>query len=173
MVELSKTLAALVYFRRGPQDMPYSAGGAVLLSLLFAFLYANNHDNVYIAPADNVMFSLVRVYVFGFLVCALLRIKNMQDRWRQTLFAFYGAGVLLELSRWLLAAVLAGGGTVLWIHLTVDFWYLAVCVSIIRHALGLSLGRAVLTAVACNVATSITGLAFIGLPTLDFAPPEN
>lgn len=172
MVELSKTLAALVCFRRGPQDMPYSAGGAGLLSLLLALLYVCSHKAL-IALDDNIMLSLVQVYLFGFLVCGLLRIKNLQGRWWQTLFALYGAGVLLELSRWLLAGGLAGGANVLWIHLAVNVWYLAVCVFIIRHALDISVGRAVFTAIACKIVTGAIGLAFIGLPALDFARPES
>lgn len=183
---------ALILFRAGPQDFPYSlplartcAALAVLASLLLMLPL--------IPPPLALAASIGGAAGLAFFTRTLLRARKMENRLAQTLTAHYAAGALFALAMWpafqqLAPAMMSLLGdpaalerlrageqpTVqapVWASLWADllfFWSLAVSVRINRLASDLSLpAGALLTLAALLVMMSFVVLAqLLSLPVL-------
>ena len=169
---LAQSLLHLVRFRCGPQDMPHSRDWAILTSLLLLFLLSIN-DALYRESLQNFLFSVVRVYFLGLLVYLFLGSVRKRRRWLQTLIALYGAAIVLESLRLILNVVAPEAlkpSPLIWVHQGIGLWYLVISVSILKQAMELSTGKAILIAIGCGILPVLLGFMLFGLPHLAIAP---
>ncbi len=158
MTQLLTYFVRLCLFQSGPQDAPASER----LMLATGFLVVVSHvltNNLYDTMYSRIVIAVSQVLVFGAVVYLVLKIKNLESRWVQTLTALYGAAALFQFASWPLVGLLGSGDGVeptglpqpLWLHLATGAWYLAVMSNILRHALDTTIGRGVAAAIFCQL----------------------
>ncbi len=160
MTQLLNYFVALCLFRRGPEDAPSSEQLLIAAGVLVALSHALT-NNLYDTLYSRVVIAISQVLVFGAVVWLVLRIKNLESRWVQTLTALFGAAALFQFASWPLIELLGGGNgdepaafpQPLWLHVVIGGWYLAVMSHILRHALDTSIGRGVAAAIFCQLST--------------------
>jgi len=166
MSQLLTYFVRLVLFRSGPQDAPASEQYLIATGVLVAVSYAltnNLYDSVY----HRVVIAVSQVIVFGAVVWVVLRLRNLQARWTQTLTALFGAAALFQFATWPVVELASSGEPSsmglpqpLWFHIATGAWYLAVMSHVLRHALDTTIARGVAAAVFCQLST-IIGLILV------------
>lgn len=152
MASVLQTLVNMLQLRAGPQDLP--ASGAVFLGSIVAVMAASLLAVRSLYPLD---LALVRIGLDLLLqaafVFAALRWAGHPPRFRQTYAALCGTGALLILLIWPLVDILQDrspedtlAGVALMLLFGIYGWSVAVIGHILRHALDLRMGPAVLLA---------------------------
>lgn len=172
MTQLLKIYIDLCLFQAKPQDLPFSRGLVVVTGVLAAVTVALS-DLSHDAVGTRVAFAAVQVGLFGLVMWAVMRLKGYAERWPQTISAMFGTAALLQLvlwpiSRWLnrvhespdQAAVPA------LLFYAVGIWVFAIMVSVLRHAVEISLGMSlVICLLAQGVVIALVFFMFgIGAP---------
>ncbi|KAA3632915.1 MAG: hypothetical protein DWQ08_02650 [Proteobacteria bacterium] len=166
MNQLLSYFVNVCLFRSGPQDAPASEALLIATGFLVALSYTLT-NGMYPSLYDRIVIAVSQVLVFGAVVWVVLKIKNLESRWVQTLTALYGSAALFQFLSWPFIEMFDGTGgesadlpQPLWLHVAVGAWYLAVMSNILRHALETSLGRGVAAAIFCQLST-VFGLVLI------------
>jgi hypothetical protein len=141
----------LCRFRAAPQDLPASRTllwGSALVAIVSAPPGNEGVLSAWIAAG-------LQTVLLGLFVHTLLGLQNRAERWEQTGAAVFGATALINLLAW---------PVVLWyfrvvetqaafmpslLGLLLSGWYLAVLAHILRHALEVGFGAALLLSVGC------------------------
>ncbi|MCZ7599842.1 MAG: hypothetical protein M5U09_21870 [Gammaproteobacteria bacterium] len=133
MSQLLTYFVRLVLFRSGPQDAPASEQYLIATGVLVAVSYAltnNLYDSVY----HRVVIAVSQVIVFGAVVWVVLRLRNLQARWTQTLTALFGAAALFQFATWPVVELASSGEPSsmglpqpLWFHIATGAWYWRSC----------------------------------------------
>ncbi len=159
MTEILSYFVRLCLFRNGPQDAPGTEQALVAAGALTAISHALT-NNTYDTLTTRMIIAVAQVVVFGAVVWLVLKVKNLEPRWRQTLTALFGAAALFQFVSWPLIASFDPGAEAtsglpepLWLHVVIGVWYLAVMAHIFRHALETSIGRGLAAAVFCQLTT--------------------
>ena len=154
MIALARAMWQICTLRRGPQDLPASSMLMVLMLLLNAIASATL-ETIEMPAANAVMAALVDAVVVVIVMGALLQATGRRHRFRQTVTAIAGAGLLLSffalpVLSWLASSVEqrrdVGIPMLLW--LAVFGWNLLVIAHILRHAIDSNLVVGFVLAVA-------------------------
>jgi len=141
----------LCRLRAAPQDLPTSRT-LLWTSALAAVLSAPPGDE---GLLSGWVASSLQVALLGLFVHTLLGLQNRPERWDQTGAAVFGTTALINLMAW---------PVVLWyfrspdpdaafipslLGILLSCWYIAVLAHILRHALELGFGAALMLSVGC------------------------
>lgn len=172
MASVLQVLTEMLRLRAAPQDLPARDDlllGSVAAAAVAAMLAIRRIYPLDLAAA-RVALDLVLQLA---LVLVALRITGHPERFRQTFSALCGTGAILVLLTWPLIDILssqppesglAAGAVVLLFG--IYGWGVLVMGHILRHALGLALGRGVLLALGYVIVATI--IADVTVP-----PPES
>lgn len=168
--DLLKQLLDICRFRAGPEDLP--ASRALVLVTAVASVISNTLiDNFHRAMSAVLAMSIAQVALFGGVIWLVLMLRGFPERWDQTISALYGTGALLQLAGWAVvsAAMLLTGaepGQVLPAMLLtgLGIWFLAIMTWVLRRAMEISTGIALLASIGCQL--------LIGLVLFQFFPPD-
>jgi hypothetical protein len=141
-------LARMLYLRSGPQHLPASKSLAVFL--LAAYVAQNLLTGQQLADDYAAEKSLVAITLQIVILTGLLRWRNFQERFVQTLTALVGVGIFFNAIIWALLTqsdpdLSQPGLALAWFG--VFFWSLFVDASIYRHSLAVSLAVGMLITV--------------------------
>ncbi len=160
-MRLIKTLLGICLWRAAPQDLPVS--NSLLVSALIAYGLAD-----VIGVLDNLsMDSAVLAAVVDTLLLVgatnlVLRWRNLENRFVQTLSALAGCGALLSLVAWTIAEVSRGWLPPEWVWAPFLVWYTLVFGHVLRHALSMSLAAGVgVSLLYLILSMGVTGLFVI------------
>ena len=154
MLQLINAFVDICLLRRGPQDLPTSTTLTALCLLLYALLVAT--AEVVTGESERaVPWAAISLGGVILVISALLRLRNVAERTRQTLTALAGCGFLLGLAQLPLFAALPAEGEpagallplAFLVSLVLFFWSFAVEGHILRHALSVSFPAGVLVSV--------------------------
>lgn len=171
MASVLQLFAEMLRLRAAPQDLPARDDlllGSVVAAAATAMLALRSLYPLDLAAA-RIALDLALQLVF---VLAILRLVGHPERFRQTFSALCGTGAILVLLTWPLNDILASrepesgiaaGAVVLLFGIYA--WSVLVTGHILRHALGLTLGRGVLVALAYVFVATL--IAAVTVP-----PPE-
>lgn len=160
MASVLQTLVSMLQLRAGPQDLP--ASGRVFLGSIAAVVTASLLAVRSLYPLDLavVRIGLDLLLQAGFLFAAL-QWTGQPVRFRQTYAALCGTGALLVLLIWPLVDILRDrspeetlSGVALMLLFGIYGWSVAVIGHILRHALDLRMGPAVLLALGYFIASA-------------------
>ena len=172
MVNVLNTLLAIALFRAKPQDLPSSNQLLVVTTFLAILTYALTdtlHDQIGLIMAT----AIAQVVLFGAAIYFALRIKNVAERWPQTITALYGCGAILQLLGWPLSIWLgyivdpAQRSMPFLLIVALGFWFLAIMTWVLHHALDTPKPISFLISMTCQ------GVVVIGLLTLLGPDPFN
>jgi len=166
----SLVFAELLRLRARPQDLP-ARDGVVVGSVLAVFGASMLAVHEIYTPGRAVGRVLVDVLLEAGFVLGVLRVTGRPERFRQTFSALCGTGAILVLLTWPLVDIVvqrppgsALAGIALLLLLAIYGWSALVIGHILRYALDLSLGRAVLLALAYVLVSSLLGDALVPPP---------
>lgn len=155
------TLLGICLGRAAPQDLPVSR--SLLVSTLIAYGLAD-----VIGVLDNLsMNSAALAAAVDTLLLAgatnlVLRWRNLENRFVQTLSALAGCGALLSLVAWTIAEVSRGWLPPEWVWAPFLVWYTLVFGHVLRHALSMTLAAGVAVSLLYLIlAMGVTGLFVI------------
>ena len=135
---IMKTLLGICLWRAAPQDLPVS--NTLLVSALIAYALADvvgvldnlSMDSAALAAAVDTLLLVAATNL-------VLRWRNLENRFVQTLSALAGCGALLSLVAWTIAEVSRGWLPPEWVWAPFLVWYTLVFGHVLRHALSISL----------------------------------
>lgn len=141
-------LVRLLYLRGGPQHLPVSRALAVFL--LGVYVVQNLVTGQQLADEYAAEKSLVAIVLQVTILTGLLRWRNYQARFIQTLSALVGVGIIFNTITWVLLTqsdpnLSQPGLAIAWFG--VFFWSLFVDAHIYRHSLSVSLAAGMLITV--------------------------
>lgn len=157
----------LIRLKRGPQDLPASQNLLIITAgLLIVTAVLGDHMND--GFSDRLIFALSQVAILTAMVWVILALNQKPERVVQTLTAFYGTSVLIQLvvwpfRSWLLSMSEEAQKQVtlpLFIVVVLAIWSFVVMVHIYRNALDCSRGKAILMSVFTQM---IVGLIILSL----------
>lgn len=168
--DLLRQLLEICRFRAGPEDLPASRA-LVLLTAAASVISNTLIDNFHKSVTAVLGMSIAQVALFGGVIWLVLVLRGFPERWDQTITALYGTGAILQICGW---AVVSGAmlvtaaepGQLLPAMLLTGLgvWFLAIMTFVLRRALEISLGLALLASIGCQL--------LIGLVLFQFFPPE-
>lgn len=149
MQAIIRAFIELCLLRRGPQDLPASqalliASGALLV------VTAVISDQLNAGFDDRLMFALAQIGLLTVIVWAILTFRGKPERVPQTLTAFYGSGVLIQVLVWPFRAWLLSledqqqGLLPLLAIVAFAIWSFVIMIHIYRNALETTTGPAIL-----------------------------
>lgn len=170
MASVLQLFAEMLRLRAAPQDLPARDGivvGSVVAAAGAALLAIRSLYPLDMAAA-RIALDLVLQLAF---VVAVLRLAGHPERFRQTFSALCGTGAILVLLTWPLNDILASrppesglaAGAVLLLF-GIYGWSVLVAGHILRHALGLTLGRGVLVALGYIVVATFIAAVLVPPP---------
>ncbi len=169
-------LLNLCLLRAGPQDAPSSDTLLVASGFLVALSYTFT-NTIYEGLSLRIIVAVSQVIVFGLVVWLVLKIKNLEIRWKQTLTALYGAAAVFQFATWPVIVFYDDGiphptglPEPLMLHVVVGFWYLAVMANILRHSLETTLVRGVAAGLFCQFSTVLGLLLILWILGIEAAP---
>ncbi|MBI5612276.1 MAG: hypothetical protein HY942_04275 [Gammaproteobacteria bacterium] len=160
-----KTLLDICLLRGRPQDLPASknlVAVTALLSIAGHFTLDQLHQDAF----ARLTFAAAQTALLGAVVWALLKLRGYPERWLQTVTALFFANIVADIVTWLAAAHALGpeaSAPEPWVTgfvLATAIWFIAIMAQVLRHALAVSLGLAVLASLGCALAS---GLALMAL----------
>jgi hypothetical protein len=157
----------LIRLRRGPQDLPSSQNLLIITGFLLivtAILGDHMNDDF----AGRLIFALTQVAILTITVWIILALNRKSERAVQTLTAFYGTSVLIQLVVWPFRSWLVSMGEEAQQQATLPLlavialavWSFVVMVHIYRNALDASRGKAILISILTQV---IIGMSMLTL----------
>jgi hypothetical protein len=157
----------LIRLRRGPQDLPSSQNLLIITGFLLivtAILGDHMNDDF----AGRLIFALTQVAILTITVWIILALNRKSERAVQTLTAFYGTSVLIQLVVWPFRSWLLSMGEEAQQQATLPLlavialavWSFVVMVHIYRNALDASRGKAILISILTQV---IIGMSMLTL----------
>ncbi|MFT7529363.1 MAG: hypothetical protein ACI9FD_000365 [Gammaproteobacteria bacterium] len=161
--------------RRKPQDLPSSDSLLIVAGVLVVLSYTvtnATHDGLLV----KLIVAVAQIATFSGVVWLVLKIRNFEQRWKQTTTALFGSAAIFQFAT-LPFMVLFDQGTPpspvpqpILIHLFIGIWYLAVMAHILRHSLETSMARGVMSGLFCQL-TTVFALLFVlqilGINTAD------
>ncbi len=159
----------LIRLRRGPQDLPASQNLLIITGLLL-IVTAMLGDHMNSDLSGKLMFALTQVAILTATVWIILALNQKSERALQTLTAFYGTSVLIQLAVWPFRSWLLSMGEDAQQQATIPLlavialavWSFVVMVHIYRHALDASRGKAILVSIITQI---IIGMSMLTLFT--------
>ncbi len=157
----------LIRLRRGPQDLPTSQS-LLFITVFLLIVTAMLADHMNKDFTDKLIFALTQVAILSATVWGILAINKKSERIVQTLTAFYGTSVLIQLVVWPFRSWLLSmpdeaqkQGTIpLFAVVLIAIWSFVVMVYIYRNALNTSRGKAILMSVITQL---IVGMVMLTL----------
>ena len=160
---LLKTLLGICLWRANPQDLPTS--NPLMFAALVAYglvdvigvLDSLSLNNALLAAAVDMLLLVAATHL-------VLRWRNLENRFPQTLLALAGCGALLSLLAWTTAGLTRGGLDPAWVWAPFLVWYILVFGHVLRQALAISMVASVTASFLYLVLSmGVTGL-FVNLP---------
>ena len=160
-----KTLFDILLLRGRPQDLPtskYLVAVTALLSIAGHYALDQLHQDAF----DRLAFAAAQTALLGAAVWVLLKLRGYPERWLQTATALFTANIVADIVTWLVAAhalepeASAPEPWVTAFVMAAAIWFIAIMAQVLRHALAISLGMAVLASLGCALAS---GLALMAL----------
>lgn len=168
MVNVLNTLLAITLFRARPQDLPSSHQLLVVMALLSTLTYALT-DTLHDQIGQIVSTAIAQVFLFGATIYFALRIKNVAERWPQTIIALYGSGALLQLLGWPISNWLVANPSnppaisiPLLLIIALGFWFLGIMTWVLHHATETSKPVSFLISMICQAVVVIGLMALLG-----------
>ena len=157
----------LIRLRRGPQDLPSSQNLLIITGFLLivtAILGDHMNDDF----AGRLIFALTQVAILTITVWIILALNRKSERAVQTLTAFYGTSVIIQLVVWPFRSWLLSmseeaqqqATLPLLAVIALAVWSFVVMVHIYRNALDASRGKAILISIITQV---IIGMSMLTL----------
>jgi len=175
VVRSTVMLAEMLRLRARPQDLP-ARDGIVAGSVIAVVGASMLSVHALYAPGRALLRVVVDVLIEAAFVFGALRVTGRMERYRQTFSALCGTGALLALLTWPLVDIVverppgsALAALAMLLLLAIYAWSTLVIGHILRHALELSLARAVALALAYVVVSSLLGDALVP-PLTGMAP---
>ena len=157
----------LIRLRRGPQDLPASQNLLIITGflLIVTAILGDQMNNDF---SGRLIFALSQVAILTATVWGVLALNQKSERVVQTLTAFYGTSVLIQLVVWPFRSWLLSmpeearqQATVpLFAVVVLAIWSFVVMVHIYRNALDSSRGKAIVMSIITQV---IVGLSILTL----------
>jgi hypothetical protein len=155
-----RILFDLCLFQAKPQDFPYSQAwmliAAVVLSTgIYVSYPVQEQSSVAIA-----WISIVHVLAYGFSIWAVLRIREIPERFVQTLTSILGTSAVLQLVTWPFVNWLVkvqstpDAQVPLLIIFGIGIWTFAIAVHINRHAMEVTIGQSILITLGIQLFTA-------------------
>lgn len=150
MFALIQPFINLLLFRAGPQDMPASQG-VFKATVVACFLSDIIGASATLGMGTSILLSAGQIALLGIFVYLLLKINKKESRWVQTLSALFGSLTLINLATFpfvrnltlFVDGQLVMSGNIL-IVAALQLWFFIVMARILRDALEIRMGRAVL-----------------------------
>lgn len=155
----------LLRLRRGPQDLPASQN-LLIISGFLLILTAMLGDNMNADLTGKLVFALTQVVILTATVWIILSINRKSERATQTLTAFYGTSVLMQLIVWPFRTWLLTMGEEaqqqanlpLFAVIALAIWSFVVMVHIYRNALDTTRGKAILISIITQMVVGMSML---------------
>ena len=157
----------LLRLRRGPQDLPASQN-LLIISGFLLIVTAILGDHMNTDFTSRLIFAVTQVVILTATVWIILSINKKAERAIQTLTAFYGTSVLMQLVVWPFRTWLLSMGEdvqqqaslPLLAVIALAIWSFVVMVHIYRNALDSSRGKAILISIITQM---VVGLSMLTL----------
>ncbi len=167
MTSLLILFVDLIRLRRGPQDLPASLNLLIITGFLL-IVAAMLGDHMNKDFTDKLIFALTQVVILTAIVWIILALNKKSERTVQTLTAFYGTSVLIQLVVWPFRSWLQSmseeaqqRATIpLFAVVVLAIWSFVVMVYIYRNALDCSRGKAILMSILTQL---IIGMVMLTL----------
>ena len=108
LIQALRIALSIMFFRAGPQDMPYDQGPrltrscALLAAVVYALFWAN-----FAPPLAAVVLAAMMVSVIGVTTRAVLTMRKLENRFQQTYNAIMLSGTMLVLAALPVLAIIA------------------------------------------------------------------
>jgi hypothetical protein len=155
----------LIRLRRGPQDLPSSQGLLIVTGfcLIVTAILGDHFNNDF---GGRLVFATSQVAILTATVWGILALNKKSERAVQTLTAFYGTSVIIQLAVWPFRSWLLSlseeaqqQATIpLLVVVTLAVWSFVVMVHIYRNALDSSRGKAILVSIITQI---IVGMSIL------------
>ena len=157
----------LIRLRKGPQDLPASQGLLIITGFLL-IVSAVLGDQFNSGLSERLVFALTQVAILTVLVWFILSLNHKAARAVQTLTAFYGSSVIIQLFVWPFRSWLLSlteeaqqQATIpLLAVIALAIWSFVVMVHIYKNALDSSRGKAILMSIITQM---IVGMSMLTL----------
>ena len=167
MNSLIITFLDLLRLRRGPQDLPASQQ-LLIISGFLLILTAILGDHMNTDFISKLIFAITQVAILTATVVIILSINKKSERVTQTLTAFFGTSVLMQLVVWPFRTWLLSMGEEAQLQASLPLlavialavWSFVVMVHIYRNALETSRGKAIMISIITQV---IVGMSMLSL----------
>jgi hypothetical protein len=155
----------LIRLRRGPQDLP-SSQGLLITAGFFLVVTAILGDHFNNDFGNRLIFALSQVAILTATVWVILALNQKAERVVQTLTAFYGTSVIIQLMVWPFRSWLLSlseeaqqqATLPLLVVVALAIWSFVVMVHIYRNALDSSRGKAILVSIITQL---IVGMSIL------------
>ena len=155
----------LLRLRRGPQDLPASQN-LLIISGFLLIVTAILGDHMNTDFTSRLIFAVTQVVILTATVWIILSINKKAERAIQTLTAFYGTSVLMQLVVWPFRTWLLSTGEdiqqqaslPLFAVIALAIWSFVVMVHIYRNALDSSRGKAILISIVTQMVVGMSML---------------
>ncbi len=161
----------ICFLRAGPQDLP-SSSWLMKLSLLIYFAVATLSQLIEYSLPISLAAAVAELFLLLLIVGLLLRVRGFSSRFKQTITAMAGSGVLISLVALPLVHLAAGispenmnlvDSAIMTLIMFVLLWSLMVTAHIFRNALEIKAGMAVALTVVYTIAMMVVvGAAMSG-----------
>ena len=155
-----KILFDLCLFQAKPQDFPYSQAwmliAAIVLSTGIFISYPVKEQSSLVVA----WISIVHVLAYGFSIWAVLRIRQMPERFVQTITSILGTAAVLQLVTWPFVNWLVKVQNTpdaqfpLLVIFILGIWTFAIAVNINRHAMEVTVAQSVLITLGVQIFTA-------------------
>ena len=155
----------LIRLRRGPQDLPASQGLLIIagFALVVTAILGDHFNN---DLSNRLVFALSQVAILTVTVWGILALNQKSERAVQTLTAFYGTSVIIQLIVWPFRSWLLSlseeaqqqATLPLLVVVALAVWSFVVMVHIYRNALDSSRGKAILVSIITQL---IVGMSIL------------
>jgi hypothetical protein len=155
----------MLRLRRGPQDLPTSQN-LLIISGFLLIVTAMIGDQMNTGFTSRLVFAVTQVVILTATVWIILSINKKAERAIQTLTAFYGTSVLMQLVVWPFRTWLLSMGEdaqqqaslPLLAVIALAVWSFVVMVHIYRNALDTSRGKAILISIITQMVVGMSML---------------
>lgn len=160
---LLSTLLDICLLRGRPQDLPVSRLLVVVTgvaSVMMDVVVGLDTPD----PGLRMMFATVHALMFGLVVYGVLKLHGVVERWLQTLTALYAANAAVTVIAWPLSRQIAGTelqdwpGWAMLALFGIGIWFLMIMSQVLREALEVPVGRAVIISLASSVFALLVSL---------------
>lgn len=157
----------LIRLRKGPQDLPASQG-LLIITGFFLVVSAVLGDQFNSDFSDRLVFALSQIAILTVTVWFVLALNQKAERALQTLTAFYGSSVIIQLFVWPFRTWLLSlseetqqqATLPLLAVIALAVWSFVVMVHIYRNALDSSRGKAIMMSIITQM---IVGMSMLTL----------